>query len=432
MNKKLVKILSLVSVLSLFTVGCNNGGSSAQSSDKKVKIEYWHVNAETQGGKSVDKLVEEFNKQSDTVEVVAKYNPDMYKGLLQNFQAEAATGSTPDLIQVGWSFLDYFSNNFAYTKSQDIIDKYFPEDKTFLEDNFLPNILDLAKNSEGSQVGIPYSLSTPVLYINKDILKECGLDENGPRTWEQVQKFAKTIKEKSKKYGVYIQEPADNWATQALLESNGARMIADGKATFASEKGIEAYEAYADMVKNEEALHISWDEGVQSFINGEVGMLYTTIARRASIQEGESFDVAAVNSPVWEGEDVRLPAGGCFLAITAQDEEKQKAAWEFQKYLYNVESMAEWTIGTGYVPPRKDVAEAKNGLKDFLKENEMMKAATSQMEGVVSWTSFPGDAGLEAEQILLDTRDQILGGKISAKDGLTDAQNKINKLLEKQ
>lgn len=432
MNKKLVKILSLVSVVSLFTVGCSNGGSNTKSSDEKVKIEYWHVNAETQGGKSVDKLVEEFNKQSDTVEVVAKYNPDMYKGLLQNFQAEAATGSTPALVQVGWSFLDYFSNNFGYTEPQEIIDQHFPKDKTFLEDNFLPNILNLAKNSEGSQVGIPYSLSTPVLYINKDILKECGLDEEGPKTWQQVQELASVIKDKTGKYGVYIQEPADNWATQALLESNGARMITDGKATFASEKGIEAYEAYADMVKNEEALHISWDEGVQSFINGEVGMLYTTIARRASIQEGAQFDVAAVNSPAWEGEQVRLPAGGCFLAITAQDEEQQKAAWEFQKYLYSVESMAEWTIGTGYVPPRKDVAESENGLKDFLEENQMMEAATSQMEGVVSWASFPGDAGLEAEQILLDTRDQILGGKISAKDGLTEAQNKINKLLEQQ
>lgn len=432
MNKKLVKILSLVSVVSLFTVGCSNGGSNSKSSDEKVKIEYWHVNAETQGGKSVDKLVEEFNKQSDTVEVVAKYNPDMYKGLLQNFQAEAATGSTPALVQVGWAFLDYFSNNFGYTEPQDIIDQHFPEDKTFLEDNFLSNILDLAKNSEGSQVGIPYSLSSPVLYINKDILKECGLDEEGPKTWEQVQEFASVIKDKTGKYGVYIQEASDSWATQALLESNGARMITDGKATFASEKGIEAYEAYADMVKNEDALHISWDEGVQSFINGEVGMLYTTIARRASIQEGAKFDVAAVNSPAWEGEEVRLPAGGCLLAITAQDEEEQKAAWEFQKYLYSVESMAEWTIGTGYVPPRKDVAEAENGLKDFLEENQMMEAATSQMEGVVSWTSFPGDAGLEAEQILLDTRDQILGGKISAKDGLTEAQNKINKLLEQQ
>ena len=189
MHKKLVKIFSLISAVSLLAVGCSNGGSSAQSADEKVKIEYWHVNAETQGGKSVDKLVEEFNSQSDTVEVVAKYNPDMYKGLLQNFQAEAATGSTPALVQVGWAFLDYFSNNFGYTEPQDIIDKHFPEDKTFLEDNFLPNILNLAKNSEGSQVGIPYSLSSPVLYINKDILKECGLDEEGPKTWEQVQEF---------------------------------------------------------------------------------------------------------------------------------------------------------------------------------------------------------------------------------------------------
>ena len=70
--------------------------------------------------------------------------------------------------------------------------------------------------------------------------------------------------------------------------------------------------------------------------------------------------------------------------------------------------MAAWTIGTGYVPPRKDVADAENGLKSFLAENEMMKAAIEQMDGVVSWTSFPGDAGLQAEQMLLDmTQDAI-------------------------
>ena len=64
--------------------------------------------------------------------------------------------------------------------------------------------------------------------------------------------------------------------------------------------------------------------------------------------------------------------------------------------------MAAWTIGTGYVPPRDGVAEAENGLKSFLEENEMMNAAIEQMDGVVSWTSFPGDAGLQAEQLLLD------------------------------
>ena len=150
------------------------------------------------------------------------------------------------------------------------------------------------------------------------------------------------------------------------------------------------------------------------------------------MQKGAQFDVATVKSPVWEGKQRQVPAGGCFLAITAQTDEQIAAAWEFEKFLYSVESMAAWTIGTGYVPPRDGVAEAGNGLKSFLAENEMMNAAIEQMDGVVSWTSFPGDAGLQAEQLLLDMRDQILGGQVSAKDGMIKVQDDINALLNAQ
>lgn len=432
--KSFLKFFSLLSLI-LVLAACGKSGDTASNDSaknaEKTVIEYWHVNAETQGGKTVEELVKAFNEQSETTEVIAKYNPDMYKGLMQNLQAEAASGKSPAVIQVGWSFLDYFSNNFSYISPQEVIDQHFPDDQTFLKDHFLDNVMDLAKNSEGTQVGIPYSLSTPVLYINKDLLKEAGLDENGPKTWQEVQQFSKVIKEKTGKHGFYMQEPADNWATQALLESNGARMLTDGKATFASKEGIEAYQLMADMiVKDKTALHLPWDQGVQSFIDGNVAMAYTTIARRSQIQENAKFDAAAVKSPAWEGKDVRLPAGGAMLTITAQEEAQQKAAWEFMKYLYSVESMAKWTEGTGYVPPRKDVAEAEDGLKTFLEENEMMKAAVEQMDGVVSWTSFPGDAGLQAEQKLLDIRDQILGGKVDVKEGLTSTEKEINELLK--
>lgn len=433
MKKNIVKAIAMGLLGTMLLAGCGAQSSTGNSTAKgeKTKIEYWHCNAETQGGKTVEQLVKDFNAQSKNVEVVARYNPDMYKGLMQNLQAEVATGKSPAVVQIGWAFLDYFSNNFKYVEPQAVIDAHFPADKTFLKDNFLSNVLGLAKNSKGSQVGIPYSLSTPVLYINKDLLRKAGLDENGPKTWEELILFSNTIKEKTGKYGFYMQEPADNWAQQALMESNGARMMTGGKASFASEEGIQAYEAYANMVtKTKSALHISWGEGVQSFIDGNVGMLYTTIAQRANVQKGASFDVAAINSPAWQGKPKRLPAGGCFLAITAQTEAEQKAAWEFEKYLYSVESMAAWTKGTGYVPPRKDVAEAENGLKSFLVENKMMAAATTQMDGVVSWTSFPGDAGLQAEQLLLDARDRILNGTISARDGLTQTQEKINGLLK--
>lgn len=407
------------------------------SSGGKTVIEYWHCNAETQGGLVVDELVKQFNESNDHIQVVAKYNPDMYKGLMQNLQAEAAAGNSPALVQIGWAFLDYFSNNFSYVSPQEAIDKFDKEDAGFLQDKFLPNVLELAVNSEGSQVGIPYSLSNPVLYINKDILREAGLPEEGPATWQEVSEFAKTVKEKTGKYGFYMQEPADFWAQQGLIESSGAKMLttnAEGKkeAAFATEDGIEAMQLMADMVKDQTALHISWEEGCQSFIDGNCAMLYTTIARRASVQKGAQFDVATVKSPLWNDKERMVPAGGCFLAITAQGDDQVKAAWEFEKFLYSVESMAAWTEGTGYVPPRKDVAGAENGLKTFLAENKMMNAAIEQMDGVVPWTAFPGDAGLQAEQMLLDMRDQILGGQVTAEQGMKATQDAINQLLAVQ
>ena len=428
--KRFLTIATFITLI-FFLAACNSEGTSSTNEEGKTVIEYWHVNAETQGGQAVKKLVDDFNAQSDTVEVIAKYNPDMYKGLMQNLQAEVAAGNSPAVVQIGWSFLNYFSDNFSYVPPQEVIEQHFPDDQTFLQDKFLSNVLDLAKNKDGEQVGIPYSLSSPVLYINRDLLREAGLDENGPQTWQEVREFSKVIKEKTGKYGFYMQEPADNWATQALLESNGARFITDGKASFASAEGIEAYQLLADMVlEDETAIHIGWDQGIQSFIDGNVAMAYTTIAQRSNIQSNSQFDVAAVKSPAWEGKDVRLPAGGAMLAITAQDEQQQKAAWEFMKYLYSIEGMAEWTKGTGYVPPRNDVAEAENGLKSFLEENEMMTAAVEQMDGVVPWASFPGDSGLEAEQLLLDLRDQILEGSVSVEEGLTSTQEKINELLQ--
>ncbi len=432
MKNVFLKLVSVGVLSTLLLAGCGQQSSPANpAGGQKTKIEYWHVNAETLGGKTIEELVKQFNAQNSDVEVVARYNPDMYKGLMQNLQAEVATGKSPAVVQIGWAFLDYFSNNFTYVEPQKLVDSFDQGDKTFLQDKFLPNVLGLAKNSKGSQVGIPYSLSTPVLYINRDLLRQAGLAENGPKTWEELVVFANTVKEKTGKYGLYIQEPADYWAQQALLESNGARMMTNGKASFASEEGIKAFEAYADMVlKTKSALHISWGEGVQSFVDGNVAMLYTTIAQRANVQKGAKFDVAAISSPAWQGKQPRLPAGGCFLAVTAKSEAEQKAAWKFVKFLYSIESMAAWTKGTGYVPPRKDVADAENGLKSFLAENKMMAAATSQMAGVVPWTSFPGDAGLQAEQMLLDSRDRILSGGISAREGLVQTQTKINELLK--
>ena len=259
MKLKQILAAAMVSLMAVSLVaGC--GGDKKKSADngKKVQIEYWHVAAESFGGATVKELVADFNKTHPNIEVTAKYNPDMYKGLTQNLQAAIASGKNPDVVQMGYSFLNYAAENLQYTD----LNKAFKEagDENFMKDNFLPNVLNLAQTEDGKQIGLPYSVSVPVLYYNPEIFAKAGLDANNPpKTWDEVSKAAKQIKDKTGNMGFFMQEYADNWAQQGLIESNGGQMLkkVNGKvqAGFDSPEAAQAYQLLADMVKNGSGLH---------------------------------------------------------------------------------------------------------------------------------------------------------------------------------
>lgn len=109
--------------------------------------------------------------------------------------------------------------------------------------------------------------------------------------------------------------------------------------------------------------------------------------------------------------------------------DKQKAAWEFIKYIESPEALAKWSTGTGYLPPRKGVADDPNGFKKMIEENKNIQVALSTMPNLVKWASFPGANGLQAEQLLIDARDIILSGKETAAQALHETAEKINNLL---
>ncbi|MBP2076878.1 extracellular solute-binding protein [Oceanobacillus polygoni] len=426
-SMKLVSLLLLI----LLLAACGNSEASSDDTQngEKTVVDYWHVNAETQGGQTVEELVKEFNESQDEIIVEPRYNSGMYQGLMQNLQAEAAAGNAPALVQIGWSYREYFSNNFHFIEPQEII-KNISEDEGYLEEKFLPNVLALAENNDGSQVGLPYSLSTPILYLNMDILNEAGVSPEDLTSWEAVKEAAKTISESTDNYGLYIAEAADNWNVQQLIESNDAAIINDGKAAFANEQGFEAYQLYADMItEDKSALHIGSDEGTQAFVTGDVGIAHLTIAQRKNISDNAAFEVSGVPSPAFDGEQLKVPAGGSLLAITTDDEEKQQAAWEFTKFLYEADSIAAWTEGTGYLPPTVDAVDNNDELKALMDEDTMMLSAYHQLENLVPWAPFPGGSGLQAEQLLIDMRDKILAGA-PIEETMKATQEEINNLLQ--
>ncbi len=420
-KKSVIALLAASAIMPVFSEPIET------SAQEKVQIEYWHPNADTQGGQTVIELVEKFNASQDEVEVTEVYNSGMYQGIMQNMQTAAAAGSTPAVVQIGWSYREYFANNFPFTEPQTVIEEYFEEDANFINEKFAENIYALATSNDGLQAGLPYSLSVPVLYVNMDIAEEAGIDVDSLTTWEAVREAAKQIAENTDYEGLYIAEAADNWNVQALVESHGSQILADQKAAFADENGLATYQFYQDMVNEGSALHLPSDQGQQAFVSGEVGMAHMTVAQRTNVLNNGNFEAVAVPSPAFDGFDIKVPAGGSMLVMTAQDPEQQQAAWKFMKFLYEPDNIAAWTEGTGYVPPTQDATE-NSDLDKLLNEDPIFTAAYANMENMVPWAPFPGTSGLEAEQILIDLRDNVLNGA-NVNEVVPAAQEEINAMI---
>lgn len=421
LKRTLVALLAALMALQL--AGCGSGETSEKESDSgKTQVTFWHVYSENFGATLIDEMIQEFNASQDTIEVVGVYNADMYPGLMTNLQAEVASGDYPSVCMIGYNYLNYFANNFEYADINDL------DTDGWMAETFLPNILSLAQAEDGAQLGIPMSISTPILYYNADLFEQAGLTEP-PTTWDQVREYAAKIKEATGKYGFYMQEYADNWAVQGLLESNGARMLTDGMATFASQESAEAYQLLADMVlKDQSALHVAADEGIAAFTSGEVGMLLGSSAKIGTTSESASFNLKAAAFPSFGDKETRLPAGGNFLAITAQDEAEQAASLEFIKFVMQPENLAKWSAGMGYLPPREDVSSSLQAELSDGTVAELWQVAFSEMPNIYSWVSYPGDIGTYAEQLLADTRDAILGGT-DPMEVLQSAQDSLNQRL---
>ena len=97
--------MALLAGLSL--AACGNGGSESASNsgegDGPIEIEYWHGNADTQGGQQVKELVDKFNESQDEVHVTPVYNEGLYVGLMKNLQTQAAAKKYPAVVQIGWA-----------------------------------------------------------------------------------------------------------------------------------------------------------------------------------------------------------------------------------------------------------------------------------------------------------------------------------------
>jgi multiple sugar transport system substrate-binding protein len=409
-----------------------SAGAFGLDPNEQVTIDYWHIYPG--GSELLKEINRSFGEGYPNITVKVRENPTDYQALAQQVQADLAAGNPPAVVQVGYDALRYTADNLPHLNIEDAA-RRDPEGEgaEWLNDNFANNILDLGR-IEGVLHFMPYSVSTPVLFYNQDAFEKAGLDAP-PRTWEEVREHARRLTEETDLLGLSINEGNGSfWVLQGAMECNGAQVLSDAGDGYTcgvdSPAAIEAMRFAADMVlEDETAIFDRGLRGYENFAAEKVAMVFGSSAGLGIIRGGADFPFDSAVFPTFGDKPRRIPAGGNALGIFAEEEAQQAAAWEYVKHLLSPEAITTWDEGSGYLPPRKGIADDPRYLGSFYRENPVARAGLEQLPDAVPWVSFPGDSGLEALQVLVDACDRIFVGEQDVAATLEAATERVNRMI---
>ena len=350
MFRKMNVLLFLLMMIVL--VACGNGAEDASSDQTKVRFAYWGGDFDQT---RMENIKAAFEEQNDSIEVELVNVPGEEYG--QHLLTRFASGDIYDIVQL--------AENSYYFANQGVLEDLTPwaeEDADFDLDDFYEVGIDAYSHND-RLYGLPLRLGTVMMYYNKDLLDQHGLDypdENS--TWDEITEMAETISNPSE--GVFGMNPLGGWwaSTSQFIRSHDVRMLSEDYTEFQldSPEGIEAIEKMNYLVND---LNIAPNssqipEGVDLWTSGRQGFLidgpWHVLSSRANI---EDFEWDMTSAPTMPGVTDTAPTFSNAFHIASASDNKEDA-WEVIKFWTGVESQEILASEHAETPSRRSVAES--------------------------------------------------------------------------
>ena len=402
------------------------GVSCNSSNNDKVTIKFWAMGTEAE---YVTKLVPEFEKQNPGIHIEVQQIP--WNAAQEKLVTAFASDNTPDICQLGNTWIPQFSSLNAIIRLDDFIAK----SKVINKENYFSGIWD-TNIMDSIVYGIPWYIDTRLMFYRSDVFKRAGYD-HPPRTWDELYDLCKKIKALypgQDKYAIYL--PTNEWNAFIIFGlENGAQLLKDNNsiANFSSEKFKEAFKFLTKFHKEKLApIGISQVTNVYQAFVEEYFSIY--ISGPWNINEFKKWmtgDLADKwsTAPMPAKTDDHYPgvslAGGSSLVIFKDCEHKNEA-WKFIEYLSQTHVQLEFYKLLYDLPAVKAAWEDSS-----LANNNYMKAFHTQFENVVATPKVP-----EWEQIAFAKVQQyaeiVVRGAMTVDEALANLDKDVDKILEKR
>jgi sn-glycerol 3-phosphate transport system substrate-binding protein len=421
----------------LALVGCGSkkadtpAGSQATDSAKPVEISFYYPVAV--GGpltQVIESMTAEFTKANPNIKVVPVFSGS-YADTLTKVQTLIQGGQKPDVSVLLSTDVYTLADQDAIIPLDDII-KADPEGQKYLDD-FYPAFMANSKIGK-TLYGIPFQRSTIVMYWNKDLFKAAGLDR-APKSWDEMVEYGKKLNKPAD--GIWaLKIPSDGypyWLTQALSIEAGKNIMNDegSEVYFTSPENTKAIVFFRSLAFDHKIMPegvTAWASAPTDFISGKVAMLYHTTGSLTNIAKNAKFNFGVAMLPAGPKGFGSPTGGGNFYIFKGIAKEKQDAAYKFVKFMTQPERLAQWSIDSGYVAPRKSAYETTI-MKDFTAKNPDYLTARDQLQYAQAELSTHNNQ--QIYKIYSDRLQAIITGKQDVKGALEQAQKEADAVLAK-
>jgi sn-glycerol 3-phosphate transport system substrate-binding protein len=378
MKKNMKLVLLLVLSMVCASMVWATGVKEEAKPEGPIKILYWRSLTGV-AGDAQEEIVRRFNESRSDIIVESQFQ-GAYAEILQKLQAGLAAGDVPDLVLLDSPHLQIFAKDGVLVNLDSFVAK---EPKGFIED-YMPGLL--ADSYYGKSLyALPALRSTPLLYINEDMLAEAGLPRRAPATWNEFREYCKKLTKvnaagETTQYGVGF----TMGATTAHWYFQGAVYAFDGKVSdenfqihLMEAPAVAAAKLWQDMVFKDKSAVPSTSH--DDLFNKKVAMVFGSTGSMGNVMNRSTFKVlpAFIPGQVRNG----VPVGGSVLAMPSTDKWRQWAAWEFMKYFTGTDSQAYLAEKTGYMP--NSISASKHpDLVKYYAANPQWKVAIDQLKYV--------------------------------------------------
>lgn len=339
----------------------------------------------------------------------------------QQLTTAIAAGETPDLIIVDnpdnarYAAAGALQDLTAYVKEWGQADQYLPG----------------PWNStlwEGKNYGIPLGSNTVVLWINTDLATAAGLDiNNPPKTWDEFETWAAAMTDKANGvYGTALLAKKDETGTFLFLPwilQNGGNID-----KLDSPESIDALAFWTDLVDKgyapKSAVTDGFAEIYTQFTSGKAGMMISGTWNVNSIPK-DAPDLKWMVAALPYAKQPASSLGGENWAMMANGKQPD-GAWEFLKFVTNVDYGTKLTDCMGYIPSRKDVLAQ---VAEKSANDPTMLVFLKQMESAAARGPLPNWSDVSA--FVQQAMQEALSGQKSPEQAMKDAAAQIAPILPK-